>query len=105
METSTVCEEVKRPFTLLRRDGSSVSCRIPGDYTVGEAVAVLAERSGYEPQHVAADTGMGYRLAVQGEGGLRLLDENSRFADIQEDSQLKIIPSLAPARPAARASA
>jgi hypothetical protein len=102
MKTETQVLESKRRFLLAKRDGTTIPCRIPNSYSVSEAVRVLAERAGYESQQSAAKEGMGFRLAVQEDAGLRLLPDDTRFGDLPEDAQFRVIPSLAPARAPAR---
>jgi hypothetical protein len=97
MITETQVVESKRRFVLAKRDGTTIPCRIPNSYSVSEAVQVLAERAGYESQQTTAKEGMGFRLAVQESAGLRLLPEDTRFGDLPEDAQFRVIPSLAPA--------
>lgn len=97
MQTETQVVESKKRFRLAKRDGTTVPCRIPESYSVGEAVKVLAERAGYESQQAAAREGMGFRLAVQEDARLRLLPDDTRFGDLPEDAQFRVIPSLAPA--------
>ncbi|MDM8008756.1 MAG: hypothetical protein QUV05_21675 [Phycisphaerae bacterium] len=97
MEMVTQVIESKKRFRLTRRDGTTIPCRIPESYSVGEAAKVLAERAGYEPQQAAAREGMGFRLGVQEDAGLRLLPDDTRFGDLPEEAQFRVIPSLAPA--------
>ena len=101
METQVI--ESKRQFHLAKRDGTTIPCRIPNSYSVGEAVKVLAERAGYESQQAAAKEGMGFRLAVQEGAGLRLLPDDTRFGDLPENARFRVIPSLAPAAALPRA--
>ena len=89
-------EEAKREYSLSRRDGTTVQCRIPGHYTVAQAKGILAERAGYEPK--IADEPLSVRLAVVTESGRHLLPDTSRFRDLDEGATLTAIPSLAPAR-------
>ena len=89
-------EEAKREYSLSRRDGTKVRCRIPGHYTVAQAKGILAERTGYEPK--IAEEPLSVRLAVESESGRHLLPDASRFRDLDEGLTLTAIPSLAPAR-------
>ena len=102
MQTETQVIDSKKRFQLAKRDGTTIPCRIPDSYSVSDAVQILAERAGYESQQTAAKEGMGFRLAVQGDAGLRLLPDDTRFGDLPEDAQFKVIPSLAPARALSR---
>lgn len=89
-------EEVKKEFSLTKRDGTQIRCLIPGHFTVEQAKGVLAERAGYEP--MIADEPLSVRLAVESEAGRHLLPDESRFRDLDEGLTLTAIPSLAPAR-------
>ena len=88
--------EAKREYSLQKRDGTFIHCRIPAHYTVKEAKGTLAERAGYEP-NIAEDE-LSVRLAVETDTGSRLLPDQTRFRDLEEGLRLKPIPSLAPAR-------
>ena len=92
----SVVTPAKREFFLEKRDGAVIGCKIPPEYTVGQAKHVLAERAGYDPELAGTPTNV--RLAVKSEEGYRLVTDETTFRSLEEGTTFKPIPSLAPAR-------